>query len=154
MDYDIRETKDEESAISIAKSLPDYFSETGLKDIGQACRNEKLFGAYKDNKMIGFMTLKELNPEAIELTWMGVLAEYQGQGTGKMLVERALKSIGDQYKICEVKTLAETVENKGYEKTRNFWRNAGFITLEVIDPYPGWETGNPCVIMVKPLKVK
>lgn len=151
MDIEIKLTKDAISAISIAKSLPNYFTETGLKDVEQACRAEKLFGAYVENKMVGFLTLKELNPEAIELTWMGVLADFQGQKIGTKLVERVLENLGDQYKLCEIKTLANTSEDVGYEKTRNFWKKAGFVQLEIIDPYPGWEPGNPCVIMVKPL---
>jgi hypothetical protein len=51
--------------------------------------------------------------------------------------------------LLEVKTLAPTVVYTPYERTRRFYEHAGFILLEVVDPYPGWEPGNPCAIYVK-----
>lgn len=56
--------------------------------------------------------------------------------------------------ICYVKTLAETVEDTGYKKTREFYKKLGFNTLEIIDPYPGWSAGNPCQILAVGLPLK
>jgi len=49
------------------------------------------------------------------------------------------------------KTLAPDVEYAPYEATRRFYEKKGFIHLETIDPYPGWDPGNPCAIYVRVL---
>lgn len=145
----IKESTDQEEAYQIAKSLPDFFNEDGLEEIKKAVKDEILFGAYVDNNMIGFITYKKLNPQAIELSWMGILNEYQGQGIGTRLVNESLKELDRNYLVCEVKTLAETQPDPGYEKTRNFYKKLDFIPLEIISPYPGWGEENPCQILVK-----
>lgn len=53
--------------------------------------------------------------------------------------------------MLQVKTLAPTVEYAPYEGTRTFYEAMGFRLLEIIDPFPGWEPGNPCAIFAKAL---
>ena len=62
-------------------------------------------------------------------------------------MQESLKQIDKKYKICEVKTLSEISQDKGYELTRNFYKQLGFISLGTIDPYPGWK--DPCQIFIK-----
>lgn len=152
MSVNIKKSNDSDGAYKIAESLPNYFNQHGLEEIKKAVKNEILFGAYSNDTLIGFVTYKELNPEAIELSWMGVLNEYQGQGVGTKMVEESLIIIGDKYKVCEVKTLAETQPDEGYEKTRRFYKKLGFIPIEIIFPYPGWDQESPCQILVKYLQ--
>jgi hypothetical protein len=38
---------------------------------------------------------------------------------------------------------------KPYDATIRFWERRGFIKIDVIDPLPGWEAGNPCAIHVR-----
>lgn len=151
MNVQIRATTEYEDALQIAQSLPDYFTPAGLTAIENAVKTERLFGAYLDRQMIGFATCKALNPQAVELTWMGVLPAYQGQGVGTQLVKAILAMLPSECTLCEVKTLAPTVGDEGYRRTRSFYRKLGFIPLEIIDPYPGWEPGNPCLILIKSL---
>jgi len=146
---EIKRTDRYEDAYEIAKALSEYFNEGGLKLIKESVKNEVLYGAFEGDKMIGFTTYKILNPEAIELSFIGILPDYRGKGTGSFFVQETLKEIGSGYKVCEVKTLAETVEDENYARTRNFWRKQGFIPIEIIDPYPGWDPGNPCQILVR-----
>lgn len=151
MNIHIIKTDEADEAYNIAERLPGYFNEQGLREIKAAVTKDTLFGAFDEDKMVGFVIYKELNPEAVELAWMGVLTEYQSQGVGTQMVEESLNEIKGQYKLCEVKTLAETKPDPGYAKTRAFYKKLGFIPLEIIDPYPGWEGDNPCQILVKPL---
>ena len=53
--------------------------------------------------------------------------------------------------LIEVKTLAATADYAPYEKTRRFYE-LGLFLIETIDPFPGWEPGNPCAIYVKILQ--
>ena len=64
-----------------------------------------------------------------------------------LAIEERLRA--DGVTLLEVKTLAPTVVYAPYERTRHFYERAGFLLLETVDPYPGWEPGNPCAIYVK-----
>ncbi|MBI2048233.1 MAG: GNAT family N-acetyltransferase [Candidatus Liptonbacteria bacterium] len=147
MNIEIKQTTESSKAYEIAKSLPEYFDESGLKSIEQDTKNNMLFGAYRDNEMIGFVAYKEINNEAIEMSWLGVLPQYQGKNYGKILVEKSLAELSQKYKVCEVKTLSNSDDYEPYKKTRAFYKSLGFIPIETISPYPGWGN-NPCQIFV------
>lgn len=83
---------------------------------------------------------------------MGIDPDYQNQGVGTKLVIETLKLLSKAYSLCKVKTLAETKPDKGYARTRAFYKNLGFIPIEIVDPYPGWDKDSPCQIFVKWLK--
>jgi hypothetical protein len=55
-------------------------------------------------------------------------------------------------RLVEVKTLDASVPSADYGVTRKFYEKRGFELLESIDPFPGWEPGNPCAIYVKVLE--
>ena len=121
MNFTIKKSTDSQKAYDIAKSLPEYFDEGGLKSIEQDTKNHMLFGAYLDNEMIGFAIYKEINNEAVEMSWLGVLLQYQGKNYGKTLVEVSLKELSQKYKVCEVKTLSDSDTYEPYKKTRAFY---------------------------------
>lgn len=76
--------------------------------------------------------------------------EYQHKGYGTALIEHTsirLKEKG--IRLLEVKTLAPQAGYQPYEATRRFYNKNGFILTDIIDPYPGWEPGNPCALYVK-----
>ena len=106
----------------------------------------------KDYRKNSFAIYKELNPEAIETTWLGVLPDFHNQKVGSLLMEKSLKEMAKRYKVCEVKTLSEINPDPGYARTRNFYKKLGFIPLETIHPYPDWGDGSPCQIFVKWLR--
>jgi len=146
----IIESGDTASALEVAESSRSYF-ETGFEDLKKDLTKHILFGAFVDKKMIGFITYRENSSDVIEISWLAVMPKYRNKGVGSQLVNDSLKQLTGGYKICEVKTLAGTHEDKGYAKTRNFYKKLGFISLEIIDPYPGWDKDSPCQIFVKSL---
>lgn len=148
MEIEIKETNDFESAYEVAKSSKNYFV-SSLSKIRKELKNHKLFAAFFDGKIVGFVTYKEINKDAVEMSWIAVSPKYRNKGVGTKLASVTLDKLEKIYKVCEVKTLAETRKDKGYEKTRNFYKKLGFVSLEIIDPYPGWGEGNPCQIFVK-----
>lgn len=145
----IKPTINYSGVLAIANELKEYFSEDGLKQIEKDTQCSTIFGAYDGAKMVGFVMYKKLNSQAVEMLWLGVLPSYQGGGIGGILVNESLRCIGDSYKICEVKTLSESDDYEPYQKTREFYKRLGFISLETINPYPGWI--DPCQIFVKSL---
>ncbi|OGK40452.1 hypothetical protein A3F34_03120 [Candidatus Roizmanbacteria bacterium RIFCSPHIGHO2_12_FULL_44_10] len=152
MDIVIKLTDLSDEADQIAEKLPDYFNEEGLRKIKIATQEDILFGAFIGDQMVGFAIYKELNPEAIETTWLGVLPDFHNQKVGSLLMEKSLKEMAKRYKVCEVKTLSEINPDPGYARTRNFYKKLGFIPLETIHPYPDWGDGSPCQIFVKWLR--
>lgn len=147
MEISIKKTEDFEGISKIAVTLKEYFDAAGLKSIEEDSKTDQCFGAYVDEKLVGFVMYKEINPETIELAWTGVLAEFQGMGVGTKLIYESLAESGKIYKVCEVKTLSDIVDYKPYEKTRSFYKKIGFVPIETIHPYPGWT--DPCQIFVK-----
>ncbi|MBI5306679.1 GNAT family N-acetyltransferase [Candidatus Wolfebacteria bacterium] len=148
MNIEIKQTNECKKAYEIAKSLPEYFHKDGLKSIERDTKNHMLFGAYLNNELIGFAVYKEINNEAIEMLWLGILRQYHRKGYGKILVERNLAEFSKKYKVCKVKTISDSDDYEPYKKTRAFYRNLGFIPIETISPYPGWDN-DPCQIFVK-----
>ena len=151
----IKKTNQREAALELAKELPDYFNEQGLKSLTKDLESQELYGAFIDKKMIGFMTFRKADLAALEITWLAINPKYQNQGIGTKLVRETLNLFSNKgYKICYVKTLAETAEDDGYSKTRAFYKKLGFNTLEIISPYPGWTKENPCQILASSLPLK
>ena len=145
---EIRKSKDAEEAFLIASKLPDFFNEDGLRKIKEDTKNHILYGAYLEGNMVGFVTYVEINSDAVEMSWLGVLPEKQKNGIGKKLVTQSLREMSSTYKVCEVKTLSETDPYEPYKNTRAFYKCLGFIPIETIHPYPGWGD-NPCQIFIK-----
>lgn len=151
----VKPITERESALLIAKSLPDYFNENGIKTLERDLELHDFFGAFVGDKLVGFITLRKTDIASLEISWLAILKEFQGQGIGKRLVKETLNSYVEKgYNIAYVKTLAETVKNKGYEQTRKFYKLLGFQTLEIINPYPSWEKGNPCQILAASIPIQ
>lgn len=149
MTIQIKKTTDVDAAYAIAKDLPDFFNEEGYRNMQKDFEKDTIYGAYEDDKMVGFVSYKKLNSQALELSWLGVFKEYQGKGVGTKLVTESLEDMGAEFEVCMVKTLSEVDPDEGYKRTRGFYKKLGFIPLETIDPYPGMSEGNPIQIFVK-----
>ena len=45
--------------------------------------------------------------------------------------------------LLEVKTLAHGVVSPEYDAARRLYERLGFLLVEVVDPFPGWDLGIP-----------
>lgn len=109
MNVVVRETDDYKGVLKVAQSSKRYF-EKGFDQLKKDIKNHLLFGAYLDNKVIGFITYEEKTKDVIEISWLSVLPTYRGRSVGSKLVLESLRQLKNGFKICEVKTLAETHE--------------------------------------------
>ncbi|MBN2465301.1 GNAT family N-acetyltransferase [candidate division WOR-3 bacterium] len=105
--------------------------------------------AEEDGRVAGFITLEERSPVTAEIHVMAARPEFHGKGLGRALVEHAERLLVERgYEFFEVKTLAPSLPNVEYERTRGFYARMGFKPLEENDL---WGEGTPCLIMVKHL---
>ena len=95
--------------------------------------------------VLGFALVKNNTEHAAELVWLAVAEDHQRQGAGTALVNTvctALKAKG--LKLLLVKTLSKGVHYAPYDASRHFFKKAGFVHIDTLNPCPGWEPGNPC----------
>ena len=149
MNIQIKKSTDPLAALNISRKNPHYFNSEGLKRMEKDFKTGVLIGAYYENTMVGFVSFKELNDQAVELVWIAVEPKYQDSGIGASLVKEGIKLLPKKYLVCEMKTLSEIDPDPEYARTRNFYKRLGFIPLETINPYPNWGKDNPCQIFVK-----
>ena len=148
----VKKTNRKAESLKIAKELSDFFNESGLKSLKLDLEKHELYGAFLDKTLLGFITFRKADTASLEISWLAIKKDRQGQGIGKKLVKDSLNIFSrNGYKLCYVKTLAETVKDEGYSKTRAFYKKLGFNTLEIISPYPGWDKENPCQILAAKL---
>jgi len=138
--------------LRLARALDQGFNENGLAAMATDLPDQRTVVALDDGDVVGFVSIEECNPNVSELGWFAVADDRQGEGIGTELLadvydERRAAGV----ELLAVKTLADTVESENYARTRAFYEKEGFRHVETIDPFPGWDPGNPCAIYVKPL---
>lgn len=118
--------------MKIARALPEWFNELGLRDMNKDFDVEEGFVAEVDDKIVGFITHKPLRKDERELTWIGLLKEFQRKGIGTRLFKRLEKKLKDKgIKWLQVLTVAETEDYEPYERTRNFYHKVGFKDVKI-----------------------
>ena len=131
----------------ILEALPDWFGipESREKYIEDSV-GKIFFCAYKDEKPVGFLYLKQTGKDTVELAVMGVLEEYHRNGIGRALFERAKEQIHNQgYFFIQVKTV-QMGKYPQYDTTNLFYLSLGFKEFEVFPTL--WDEHNPCQIYV------
>jgi len=145
------ESPDEKTAITlkIMHSLPAWFSPP--EDIERKAvihRGYPFIAAYHGGDPIGFAALKIHNAYTVDIYNLGVMEKYHRQGAGGRLIEEAERfCAAGGYVFLTVKTLDASAEYEPYERTRSFYRKAGFVPLEVFTTF--WNEENPCLFMAK-----
>jgi ribosomal protein S18 acetylase RimI-like enzyme len=138
--------------IAIAEQLKQYFTDEAISKMKIDLKNHMLYCALESGEIVGFASINKKSPDVAEISWMAVKSEHQNKGFGTALIDSIVSDLKlEGTELLEVKTLSSEIEYLPYELTRKFYEKQGFIHLETIDPYPGWEPGNPCAIYVKKL---
>ena len=134
----------------ILEALPDWF---GIPEAREEYINlsagKVFFCAFKEDKPVGFLYLKQTGKATVELAVMGVLKEYHRNGIGKALFERA-KTVACEkgYSFIQVKTV-QMGKYDVYDATNRFYLSLGFRELEVFPTL--WDAENPCQIYIAAL---
>jgi GNAT superfamily N-acetyltransferase len=134
---------------AIVASLPDHFDEHAVRRVREdvAAHGASLLVAGR--LVVSFVVVERRGPAA-EILWMATRPELRRRGHGGRLLGHVLDALeADGVRIVEVKTLDASAAYAPYEATRVFWERSGFVHVDTIDPYPGWQPGNPCAIYVR-----
>lgn len=141
-----------DACLDIARDLPEYFNAAGLAAMASELHQDELWVAIADGAIVGFAAVRRKSSPVAEVSWMAVRKGRQHRGIGSRLLDRMFADLAASgVALLEVKTLADRVDYPPYEATRRFYRRAGFVEVEVVDPYPAWGPGNPCAIYVRVL---
>jgi GNAT superfamily N-acetyltransferase len=137
---------------AVVRGLPDHFTpdvpDTVAADMGRHESWVVTAGA----EVVGFAVVDRRSAEAVEVLWAAVAAGRRGWGLGTRLVEHVLAELAaGGVRLVEVRTLDRSAGYAPYEATRGFWEARGFVQVDRVDPYPGWQAGNPCAIYVAAL---
>lgn len=136
----------------VLEKLPEWFGNKQALDNYAVKAAELSYWAAlnKENKCIGFFTVKIYYGHTGDIFVCGVLPEYHRNGIGK-----ALYNIAESYLIqngCKyiiVKTLSDAVSYQPYDRTREFYKSLGFEPLITLTEM--WDDENSCLVMIKPL---
>ena len=108
------------------------------------------FLAKEEDRVLGFLSLKQHTPYSAEILVMAVHPDAQRGGIGRALVEAAeLHARGLAVEYMQVKTLGPSNPDPGYAKTRAFYEALGYRPMEEFKQI--WDEHNPCLILVKRL---
>jgi GNAT superfamily N-acetyltransferase len=133
----------------ILQTLPTWFGiPTSVEDyIATADRSPTVIASVGGDD-VGLLTLVRHSRYAAEVYVMAVLPEFHRQGIGRALLGRAeVLLAADGVEFLQVKTLAPSKPDVGYDKTRAFYLAYGFRPLEEFRDL--WDAENPALQMIK-----
>jgi ribosomal protein S18 acetylase RimI-like enzyme len=141
-------------ARSILEGLPEWFGiPKAREEYIEKADELPMLAVSTGTEIVGFLSTENKTLVSSEIVVVGVHREWHRRGVGKCLfnaVEADLAAGGIRYLI--VKTLSDKSRNAPYLLTRRFYQSIGF---EPIDELPElWGPDNPCLLMLKPLRLE
>ena len=148
----INDTNDKRAvARAVLEDLTEWFEvEESREGFIRDCADQTFLAAKDNDKVMGFLCLKQTGNATVELAVMGVKKEYHRSGIGRQLVEKAKETAKAQgYEFMQVKTVKMGMY-EDYDRTNLFYISCGFKELEVFPLL--WDEANPCQVYVMSLK--
>ncbi|MGI8761878.1 MAG: GNAT family N-acetyltransferase [Jatrophihabitantaceae bacterium] len=144
---------DAEECVAIVRASPDYFAPETHSEIAQGMASGKGWVACEaTGEIVGFLLVERGFTRAAEILHAAVAPGRRSRGIGTKLVTEVLRQLSvDDTDLVLVKTLDGSAEYPPFAPTRAFWKRLGFIQIAVIDPFPGWQVGNPAALLVRSL---
>jgi GNAT superfamily N-acetyltransferase len=134
---------------SILGALPTWFGNpASVEDYVATAETSPTAIASLGSRDVGLLTLVRHSPYAAEIYVMGVRPEHHRQGVGRALLAAAEAQLAmDNVEFLQVKTLAPSKPDEGYDNTRKFYLASGFRPLEEFPDL--WDADNPALQMIK-----
>jgi GNAT superfamily N-acetyltransferase len=145
-------TADADVCVAIVQDLPDYFTDDVPAKVRDELTRNVAWVVCAGDVIVGFAIAERRGARAAEITWAAVRHDHQNHGHGRALIDHALRDLAHEgVVVVLVKTLDASANYAPYEATRAFWEHRGFVQVDMIDPLPGWQPGNPSAIYVAAL---
>ncbi len=137
-------------ARTVLEALTEWFEvEESREGYIHDCADWTFLAAKDDDRIMGFLCLKETGNATVELAVMGVMKDCHRNGIGRKLVEKAIEvAKAEGYGFMQVKTVKMGVYDD-YDRTNLFYISCGFKEFEVFPHL--WDEANPCQIYVMTL---
>ena len=136
---------------AVLRTLPAWFGiEHALVMYKDDTAKLPTFAIEQDDRVIGFLTLREHFPTAWEVHCMAIEAPARGKHLGSQLLDHSedwLRKRGVEF--LQVKTVAATSKSPEYAQTRKFYEARGFVPVEVFPEL--WDLRNPALQCIKRL---
>jgi GNAT superfamily N-acetyltransferase len=131
------------------KTLPNWFGiPASVEDYVATAERSPTVVASLGGEDVAILTLLRHAQYAAEVYVMAVLPALHRQGIGRELLGHAEGMLAvDGVEFLQVKTLAPSKPDDGYEKTRAFYLAYGFRPLEEFPDL--WDAENPALQMIK-----
>lgn len=144
-------TEKQAAARKILEALPEWF---GIPESREnyilESSSQIAFGAFDEEKPVGFLCMKETGADTVEISVMGILKEYHRKGIGtKLFTEAKAFAASKGYSFMQVKTV-QMGKYPAYDGTNRFYRSLGFKEFEVFPTL--WDEWNPCQVYVTALE--
>ncbi len=135
----------------IIESLPDWFGlDSANHEYIKRSADTDFYAAYIFDKEVGFFSIISHFLQTSEIYVCGILQDFHRQGIGRKLLHAVEEDLRKKKKkLLTVKTLSSSHPDKGYAKTREFYKACGFVPVEEFKEL--WGKENPCLFMVKVL---
>jgi GNAT superfamily N-acetyltransferase len=136
----------------LLRGLPEWFGiEPAIVDYVEAAGRLPTLLAYETRgEAVGALLLERHFRTAAEIHLMAVARTWHRRGVGRALVEAAEAAMAaDGVTLMSVKTLGPSHADPNYAGTRRFYAALGYQPVEELH---GLWPGNPCLLMVKPLR--
>lgn len=135
----------------VLEALPDWFGiPESINEYVEQSKRLPLWADITDDKILGFIVLKETSPYTAELCVMGVKKQYHRTGIGRKLFQNLLQYAKEHgYEFLQVKTVQEG-RYADYDMTNAFYQSLGFKEFECFPTL--WDEVNPCQVYVMSIK--
>ena len=135
----------------IIEALPNWFGlESANIEYIENSADTEFYVAYMFEKEVGFFSITSHFPQTSEIYVCGILPDFHRLGIGRKLLRAVEDNLQKKKKkFLTVKTLSSSHPDKGYSKTREFYKACGFHPVEEFKEL--WSIEHPCLFLVKAL---
>ena len=112
--------------------IPDNYSVADIDSIGDTNTSEKIFVLVRDGDVIGFILLRPINENHIELKRLYITSAERGKRLGDYLLNRAINFAKEKnYKYFRLETTSK------FKEAVSLYKKHGFSELKEVEKAPG-----------------
>jgi GNAT superfamily N-acetyltransferase len=113
-------------------AIPDPYPVTDIDSIGSESAEFKTFTLVKNESVIGFIILRSISEDCMELKRLYLSSLERGRGLGRMLLEYAIQYAREK----KVQTMRLETTSK-FKEAVSLYRKSGFSLMEDVETSPG-----------------